>query len=70
MLMQENIGRLNKKTGKKGAVVLKIDLAKAYDRTHWDFLEYVLNDFNFPPEVVKLIMFCVSSTSMAILWNG
>jgi hypothetical protein len=32
---------------KEGFVAMKVDLQKAYDRVHWDFLEVVLELFGF-----------------------
>lgn len=49
---------------------MMVDLAKAYDRIYWDFLETVLVDFNYLSMVIRLIMYCVSSTSIPVLWNG
>ena len=51
-------------------MVVKIDLEKAYDRLEWSFIKIVLKHFGFPPNIVNLIMSCVSSTSTSILFNG
>lgn len=48
----------------------KIDLEKAYDRVDWEFLRRTLNDFGFPPIIGSLVTSCVTSASLAILWNG
>lgn len=61
---------INKSRSKKGAMAYKIDLEKAYDRIDWRFLKLTLEDFGFPPATVKLIMFCVSCSSLSLLWNG
>lgn len=55
---------------KKGDVAFKIDLEKAYDNVDWAFLEDCLKDFGFPTLTVKLIMHCVTSSSLSIIWNG
>lgn len=36
----------------------------------WSFLENYLYDFGFPPTICKLIMHCVSSSSLSLIWNG
>ena len=51
-------------------MVVKIDLEKAYDKLEWSFIKMVLDHFGFPSNIVNLIMSCVSSTSIAILFNG
>lgn len=48
----------------------KIDLEKSYDRVEWSFLKTTLDDFGFPPATIKLIMFCISSSSLSLLCNG
>nr|GEZ90904.1 hypothetical protein [Tanacetum cinerariifolium] len=48
---------------------LKIDIAKAYDKVNWCFLEKILNNFRFHKKV-KWIMTCVSSATFTIRVNG
>lgn len=54
---------------KKGTMAFKIDLEKAYDRIDWRFLEASLVRFGFSKATINLIMACVTSSSLAILWN-
>jgi hypothetical protein len=49
---------------------VKIDLEKVYDRVNWDFLQTTLEDFGFPFGTMTLIMFCVRSSSLTLIWNG
>lgn len=51
-------------------MAFKIDLKKAYDNVDWNFLHGCLEEFGFPPIITKLIMHCVSSSSLSIIWNG
>ena len=51
-------------------MVVKIDLEKAYDRLEWCFIRKVLTCFGFPPNIIKLIMSCISSSSTSLLFNG
>lgn len=37
---------------------------------NWNFLETCLKDFGFPNITVKLIMHCVSSSTLSLIWNG
>lgn len=71
IVMQEILHSLrSKKKNKTGCMVMKLDLEKAYDRVSWPFLEDTLVEFNFPSNLVKLIMFCVRNARSQILWNG
>ena len=70
IIAQELIHSLKNRKGREGFMVVKIDLEKAYDRLEWSFIKMVLDHFGFPPNIVNLIMSCVTSTSIAILFNG
>jgi hypothetical protein len=70
IILQEAIHSMRKSKRKKGDMVFKIDLEKAYDNVSWDFLQACLTQNGFPPVTVKLIMYCVTSSSLSILWNG
>lgn len=48
----------------------KLDLAKAYDRVDWDFLESALIKLGFCSRWVKWIMTCVTSVRYSISFNG
>lgn len=51
-------------------MALKIDLEKTFDRLEWGFVRKILLQFNFPAELVTIIMICISSTSFSIFFNG
>lgn len=51
-------------------MVLKIEFEKAYDKINWDLLQDTLLDVGIPRELVRVIMYCVSTTSFQVLWNG
>ncbi|CAA7036314.1 unnamed protein product [Microthlaspi erraticum] len=70
VIVQEAVHSMRQKKGKKGWMLLKLDLEKAYDRIRWDFLENTLHAANLPEKWVKWIMQCVSGPSMSLLWNG
>ena len=48
----------------------KIDLEKAYDKLEWPIIKYTLQFDHFPAKIVDLIMACISSSTISILWNG
>lgn len=58
---------IHRNKSRKGAMAFKIDLEKAYDRVDWNFLKLTLEDFGFPLAIVKLIMFCVSSSYLSLI---
>lgn len=70
ILTQEVVHGMNHKRGRKGTLVVKIDLRKAYDTLNWGFLEAVLRDFGFPAGFIDLVMFAVRKSVISILWNG
>ncbi|MCH79708.1 ribonuclease H protein, partial [Trifolium medium] len=55
---------------KSGYVGIKTDMAKAYDRVEWDFLEATLTVMGFPETMVQTIMKCVTTVTFSILING
>lgn len=48
-----------KRKGKCGFATQKIDIAKAYDRMEWNYLEGVLVALGFCRKWVDLVMMCV-----------
>lgn len=70
IIAQKLIYFLKKRKGNDGYIVVKIDLEKAYDRLKWSFNRMVLNHFGFPSNSTNLIMSCISTASIAILFNG
>lgn len=67
----ENFHFLKKrKVGRKGFMVLKLDMSKAYDRIKWRFLHRVLQCLCFPSQMTSLIMKCVTSISYYVVVNG
>jgi hypothetical protein len=55
---------------KKGFVGIKLDMAKAYDRIEWDFLESTLITMGFPTKMITSIMLCVRTVTFSVLING
>lgn len=56
--------------GKLANVVLKLDMAKAYDRLRWSFLIKVLEKMGFDADVVDKIWRLVANNWYSILING
>lgn len=70
IIAQEVIYSMRKKSGRIGWMAIKVDLEKAFDRLRWDFIEETLWDVGLPNVMVDLIIKCISTPSMQILWNG
>ncbi|KAH9666643.1 putative ribonuclease H protein [Citrus sinensis] len=69
VIAQEVVHSMRKKTGKRGLMAIKVDLEKAYDRLNWSFIFETLQQTGLPIHLSRLIMECVTSASMNILWN-
>ncbi|KAH9783625.1 reverse transcriptase domain-containing protein [Citrus sinensis] len=61
---------MRKKTGKKWFMAIKVDLEKVYDRLNWSFIFNTLQQTGIPIQLSRLVMECVTSARMSILWNG
>lgn len=59
-----------KKHGSEGEVALKLDVSKACDRVEWSFLQNRMVSMGFDDMWVRWIMFCVSTISYSISFNG
>ncbi|CAL1383991.1 unnamed protein product [Linum trigynum] len=70
IILQEVVHTLSLRSGTKGSMILKIDLAKAYDRINWKFLEATLIATGLPMDFVKLLMACVTTARFQVMWNG
>ena len=57
-------------TKKFKGVILKIDLAKAFDQASWLYIRVLLTHLGFPVQVINWIMCCITSVSFSILING
>ncbi|XP_074313525.1 uncharacterized protein LOC141648703 [Silene latifolia] len=51
-------------------MAFKADMSKAYDHLDWNFIRGMLVLMRFPPNVIQLIMKCITTVSYEILVNG
>lgn len=51
-------------------VILKVDMAKAYDVVDWHFLQKVMAGFRFSTRACNLIANCVESPWFSVMMNG
>ncbi|XP_019192832.1 PREDICTED: uncharacterized protein LOC109187166 [Ipomoea nil] len=59
-----------KTSGVMGWTALKLDMAKAYDRMEWGYLEGMLGALGYAQEWIQAIMLCVSTVNYTIQVNG
>jgi hypothetical protein len=57
------------KSKKSKALILKLDLKKAFDCIDWDFIRLILTQTGFNPQTIKWIMSCITSANLSILVN-
>jgi len=70
IITQEIIHSFNLKTYKQPSFILKIDLAKAFDRLEWNFITDALHRLGLNDSFIKLIYTCISSPEFAVLVNA
>jgi hypothetical protein len=70
LVAYKNIHYLKQKKGKPGACVVKLDMAKAYDRVEWNYLQMIMLQMGFSCHWVNLIMHCVESVKLFVRING
>jgi hypothetical protein len=61
----------SKNQDRKGKLcAYKLDLAKAYDRLVWSYLEGVLNKLGFANQWIGWIMACIKSITYSVKFSG
>lgn len=51
-------------------IILKIDLAKAFDSVSWLYIKMLLIHLGFPMNLITWIMACISTPTFTVLING
>ncbi|XP_019175759.1 PREDICTED: uncharacterized protein LOC109171082 [Ipomoea nil] len=59
-----------KQLGQVGWAALKLDMAKAYDRMEWPFVQRMMTGLGFDDRWVQLVMLCVQTVRYRVLVNG
>ena len=58
------------KTKNRCALILKLDLTKAFDRVNWTYIRLILLQIGVPLVGVNWILGCMSSVNFSLLVNG
>lgn len=58
---------MHKSRDKNGYFVMKIDLAKAYDRLNWSFLNKVITEVGLLDKMKTIIREAISGVKMTVL---
>lgn len=70
VIVQEILHSMSRNKGSSRQMAIKIDLEKAYDRLEWSFIRDTLALFKVPKFLLNVIMSCVTSPSIFVLFNG
>ena len=70
IITQELVYTIERKKGKEGFMIIKVDLERAYDQLEWSFMRSMLVSLGFHLDTVELILSCISTTMAALLFNG
>ncbi|XP_074299262.1 uncharacterized protein LOC141630325 [Silene latifolia] len=70
IMVCQDLVRLYNRQFSSARCMFKMDLMKAYNSVSWDFLADILEAFNFPVSIRRLIMECVSSATYTLSLNG
>lgn len=51
-------------------MAIKVGLEKEYDRLSWEFINDTLCEARLPPDLIQVIMACITSVKIRVLLNG
>ena len=69
-MAQKLLYSLERKKGNTSYMIIKIDLEKAYNCMEWSFVRNMLYSLRFHEDIVDLVMSCISSTSVSLIFDG
>lgn len=70
ILICQDIARGYQRKNISPRCILKMDLQKAFDSIHWDFLQELLQALKFPKMFTQWIMSCVTNVDFHVQLNG
>uniref|UniRef100_A0A803PM53 Reverse transcriptase domain-containing protein n=1 Tax=Cannabis sativa TaxID=3483 RepID=A0A803PM53_CANSA len=70
MIAREIFHSMGKRRGKRGFMLIKLDLEKAYDKLDWNFVTSVLLQLGFSNIFTNWVKACISVAEIKLLLNG
>uniref|UniRef100_A0A803QHJ4 Reverse transcriptase domain-containing protein n=1 Tax=Cannabis sativa TaxID=3483 RepID=A0A803QHJ4_CANSA len=70
MIAREIVHSMGKRRGKRGFMLIKLDLEKAYDKLDWNFVTSVLLQLGFSNTFTNWVKACISVDEIKLLLNG
>ncbi|KAG7572532.1 Reverse transcriptase domain [Arabidopsis suecica] len=70
VITHELLHSLRIKRIKTTYMALKLDIAKAFDKVEWTYIEAILRRFGFADQWCQWVMKCLTSVSYSVLING
>lgn len=70
IIAKEIVHTMSRLHGRRGFMIIKIDLEKVYDRMEWNFIGNVFEQIGFDENLRRVVRVCVSSSTMSLMWNG
>ncbi|KAE8663066.1 hypothetical protein F3Y22_tig00113123pilonHSYRG00209 [Hibiscus syriacus] len=70
IINQEVVHSMKAFKSSKGWMAIKVDLEKAFERVQWAFIHDTLVVAPFPPNIIRVIMHCITSSFIQVQWNG
>ncbi|KAM6563873.1 hypothetical protein CsatB_023871 [Cannabis sativa] len=67
---REIVHSMKKKKGKKGFMMIKLDMEKAYDKMDWEFILNTLKGLGFHQNFVRWVEKCIQIRKLGLLING
>lgn len=69
IILQEVVRRMEKSRKKPGWMIIKVDLAKGYDRINCSFIADTLQQAGFLSDLWSCIIRCITSAMIHVSWN-
>ena len=70
ILTCQDIVRGHNRKGLSQRCIMKIDLQKAFDSVHWQFLKELIDHLRFPSQFLAWILECITSVTYRVHVNG
>ncbi|VFQ73486.1 unnamed protein product [Cuscuta campestris] len=69
LITKEMVHHINRKA-RGGNLIVKLDMAKAFDKLKWSYLLDILKAFGFSPQFIQMVNNLLASSKYSILING